>query len=371
MRFPMVMRLAPLALLLAFVPGCLQSDRNAAEDAGLAAEVAGESWVEAWDSLAPPAVPTLDDLQAALGLTEEQSPVVAEALATWQSAMEAHRAAMQERRGEGRGGATGGHGVPGGFGEHEPPMLAFLETVAPVLDSNQVASLANLLETRCNERPDGRRGGYGQGGRHGAGRGPGRHGRGPGLFLGRLVHELEGVTDEQRTQIHEALAGKRQEFFELRQAFAEGTISAEELRDEAKALRESIESALQSILTAEQYEALEALVAEHRAELAQRRLDRLEEGVARRLEFLSNVLTLTDDQRAQVSAILEQSVAARRAVLEALRDGTIEIEDALYEGYVIAQDTAGAIRALLTPEQQVIFDSLRRVLPGHRGPCGP
>jgi len=190
-------------------------------------------------------------------------------------------------------------------------------------------------------------------------------------FLGRLVHELDGVTDEQREQIHEALAGKRQEFFELRQAFAEGTLSAEELHDRAKALRESIESALQSILTGEQYEALEALVAEHRAELAQSRLDRLEEGVARRLDFLSNVLTLTDDQRAQVSAILEQSVAARRTVLEALRDGTIEIEDALYEGYVIAQDTADAIRALLNPEQQVIFDSLRRVLPGHRGPCGP
>jgi hypothetical protein len=83
------------------------------------------------------------------------------------------------------------------------------------------------------------------------------------------------------------------------------------------------------------------------------------------------VLGLSDDQSAQVTSILEASVAQRRAVLEALAAGTIEIEDALYQGYVIAQDTDAAIRAVLTPDQVTVFDALKKLLPGHRGPHGP
>ena len=213
-------------------------------------------------------------------------------------------------------------------------MLAFLEAVVPVLDADQVATLAEELEAQCNERPQVYRGGRGGGqGRGPHGRGP--HGRGPGMFLGRILHDLDGVTDEQAGQITEALDGNRQEFFDLRRAFAKGTISAEELRDGAKALRESVERALQSVLSDDQYSALEAALAEHRAEIATRRLENLEQGVARRLEFLTKVLALTDGQPAAVYAVLDESVVA--------------------------------LRALLTPEQAEIFDSLRNLLPGHRG----
>jgi Spy/CpxP family protein refolding chaperone len=188
------------------------------------------------------------------------------------------------------------------------------------------------------------------------------------MFLGRILAQIDGLTTDQIQQIRVVLEGARPEFHDLRIAFVTGTISAEELRDRAKALRERIEGSLRSILTAEQFAAFEAALAEHRAEMASRRLATLAQGVARRLEFLANVLELTVEQKAQVAAVLEESVAARRAVLEALRDGTIEIEDALYQGYVIATRTADAIRALLTPEQAAIFDALKRLLPGH---CAP
>lgn len=365
MRIQRAARIAPFAAFLMLAAGCLQSDRGTDGESPTLAPQAGESWVEGWNSVGPPALPSLEELRTELGLTEEQSGVVEAALGTWQAGMEVCsdriRDRARDRLHDGRGGPPpGGHGMPGGFGEFEPPMLGFLESVVPVLEPGQVSTLADLLEARCNERPRFREG---RGGRHGHGPGPG-----PGMFLGPILQQIEGVTAEQGAQIREALEGMRQEFFELRRAFAAGTVSAEDLRDRAKELRESIEAALREILTAEQYAAFEEAVAEHRADMAERRLENLEEGVARRLEFLGNVLGLSDAQKAQVAAVLDESIAARRTVLEALRDGSIEIEDALYQGYVIARETADAIRALLDPEQVEIFDSLKRLLPGHRGP---
>ena len=38
----------------------------------------------------------------------------------------------------------------------------------------------------------------------------------------------------------------------------------------------------------------------------------------------------------------------------------------LYQGYLLAEATSDAIRDLLTDEQREIFDSLKRLLPGHR-----
>ena len=374
MRIPHgVAGLVPLVLLV-LAGGCLQSD-STLEGPALTMGTSGEAWVEAWDPVGPPSVPTVTELDVVLGLSEEQARVAEGALTAWQAEMETWRAAMQARMHDGRPGPPpGGHGLPGGFGEFEPPMLAFLETLVPVLDAEQVGPLAHLLAEKRDQRPphvgdDGHgHGGPGhEGGHHGGGIGMGPHGD-PGMFLGRILARIDGLTAEQIEQIRIVLEGARPEFHDLRIAFVAGTISAEELRDRARALRERIEASLRSILDVGQFAALEAAIAEHRAEMASRRLATLAQGVARRLEFLAKVLGLTAEQKAMVAAVLEESVAARRAVLEALRDGTIEIEDALYQGYVIATRTANAIRALLTPEQAAILDALKRLLPGH---CAP
>ena len=61
-----------------------------------------------------------------------------------------------------------------------------------------------------------------------------------------------------------------------------------------------ISGELESILSEEQFAALEAAIAEHRAERTQRRIDNLGEGLDRRVEFLTNVLGLDGGTAAAV-----------------------------------------------------------------------
>ena len=156
------------------------------------------------------------------------------------------------------------------------------------------------------------------------------------------------LTVAERRRLLEVV--NREEFRDLRKSFADGTITAEQLRDNAKVLREEMETELANVLTDEQFAALEEALAEHRAEVTQRRIDGLADGVERRTEFLTNVLELDSGQAAAVSAVLQGTLSERQSILEQLRDGQIEIEDALYAGYQLATATADLIRAELTAE---------------------
>lgn len=353
--------------------GCLSDADRGTDDAAAAGAPAatGETWVEAWDASGPPGFPTAAELQAGLSLTGEQAAVVDAALNQWRARTEEQRRQMEQRRN------AQGHGMPGAFGESEPPMLAFLEAVVPALDTNQVAALAGLLERKHDQAGEGM--GPGGGGPRGGGMRPGGRPGGPGGPgfggpIGGVLRELRDELDlsaEQRTALRDALKASHDTFRDLRRSFRDGTITAEELRDAARDARLALEEQLADILSADQYTLLMDTLAEHRTEMIDRRLAHLDEGAARRLDFLTNVLQLDDGQAAQVETILNDSMDARRAVLEALRDGTIEIEEALYQGYLIAQSTAAAIRDLLTPEQQAVFDALRTLLPGHGGPHHP
>jgi len=367
---------AGIGLLAAsLMAGCLSdADRSTDDSAAAAAATAsGETCVEAWDASGPPGFPTTAELQAALQLTNEQTATVDAALNEWRTRMEEQRRQREQRRN------AQGHGMPGAFGENEPPMLAFLSAVVPVLDAGQVATMAGLLEQKRNEAGEPGMGPGGPGGpgmRPGGGRGgPGGPG-GPGFGgpIGRVLHELRDQLDlsaDQRTALHDALKESHDTFRDLRQQFRDGTITAEELRDAAHDARVALEEQLADILSADQYTLLMDTLAEYRTEMINRRLANLEEGAARRLEFLQTVLQLDDTQTAQVQSILNDSMDTRRTILESLRDGVIEIEEALYQGYVLAQSTAAAIRDVLTPEQQAVFDALRPLLPGHGGPHHP
>lgn len=363
---------------LALTAGCLNDDgTNADASAAGAFESSGETWVEAWDDSGRPALPTLAQLQSALGLNDAQSAVVGTALNDWQQAVESRMTSARERRGN-------GHGMPGGFGDFEPPLLGFLEAVVPALESGQVSSLALFLESQHAQgpgggdrpqpagrgpgNPGGVRGPGGPGGPGGP-RGPGGPGGPLGFVLAEIREELD-LDEAQRTALRTALHDSREAFHSLRMAFRAGEISAEELRDGAIAARVALEAELASILSESQLELLTNTLAEHRAEVATRRLERLDEGADRRLTFLTTILSLDAGQTAQIEGILAASIEQRRALLESLRDGAIEIEEALYQGYLIAESTADAIRAVLTPEQQTIFDALKTLLPGHRGPRG-
>jgi len=347
--------LTPFVILAAAtLGGCLtEADRTDGSAADAAATATGETWVEAWDASGAPGLPTPDQLRSALSLTDEQAAVVQAALTEWARNMEQHRNVRA-------------HGVPGGFGDLEPPMLAFLQGVIPALDAGQVRTLATILE-RNREQLGPMMGD----GRHPGGRPGGPRFGGPiGDVLRDLRDELD-LDDAQRQALAVALHDSRDTFHALRRAFVNGEITAEELRDAAKAARVALETQLATILNDDQYALLMNALAERRSEMATRRLEHLEEGVQRRIDFLTTVLSLDDAQAAQVQSILLATIPLRQAILEGLRDGTIAIEDALYQGYVIARDTSEAIRALLTPEQQEIFDALKQLLPGHRGPHAP
>lgn len=343
--------------------GCVQSDSPTAVTETAASAAQGETWVEAWDSVQPPALPTLVELTTALTLTEKQIPVVSAALADWNAAEAAFRERIRDRMHDGRPGDAG-FGVPGAAGENEPPLLTFLGTVVPVLEPAQVDELVALLQARMQAGP------HDEGmGPHGPMHGPGPGGPGP--FLGDALHELD-LSADQRDALREQLHESGQAFHDLRVSFAEGTITAEQLRDGAKALREQLETVLAGILSDEQLATLHEAMAEHRAEVATRRLATLEQDIQRRAAFLEKVLQLTPSQASAVSGILEGTVPERTAILTALRDGTMQIEDALYQGYLLAEQTAAAIRAELTPEQAAVFDALKMLIPGHhRGPGGP
>ena len=341
--------------------GCLNdaADSESAQLLG-APSADGESWVEAWDSTSGPRFPSLDDFVAALSLTEEQQATFSSALSELQSSVKPRRP-QGGQGGGGRGPRGGGegrkprheHGMPGGFGEGERPVMTFLETVVPALSTEQVDAMADLMQAHRDaqasdgDRPRGR--------------------RGPGPFLGKIFREVGqdlGVTSDQREAIMTTMKSKRSDFRALRQAFAAGEITAEQLRDDSRALRLEVQGELESILSEEQLAALEAAIAEHRAERTQRRIDNLGGGLDRRVEFLTNVLGLDGGTAAAVRGVLEGSLSERQAVLEALRDGNLDIEEALYRGYTIAQTTIANVASQLSGDAAAKFDALQRLLPG-------
>ena len=138
---------AGIGLLAAtLTAGCLSdADRSTDDAAAAAATATGETWVEAWDASGPPGFPTTAELRAALQLTDEQAATVDAALNEWRTRMEEQRRIREQRRN------SQGHGMPGAFGENEPPMLAFLGAVVPALETDQVAAMAALLEQKRNE----------------------------------------------------------------------------------------------------------------------------------------------------------------------------------------------------------------------------
>jgi hypothetical protein len=182
--------------------------------------------------------------------------------------------------------------------------------------------------------------------------------------LVRLDRELD-LSDEQFEQAREALRASADSFHELRVAFVEGELTAEELRDQSTEIRIELEGQLQTILRQEQYERLQEILAEHRTKMAERLLSHLAERVDRRVSFLTRILDLSDTQAQEAKDILEGFLPQRQNLLEAIRDGEIEIEDALYEGYLIAEETAEELRRILTAEQLEHFEAIRILLPGH------
>jgi len=309
-----------------------------------------------------PGPPTLEELQATLELTAEQSAALSVPLSEWQDAAAARQAGRAERRSQRQRGQ--GHADGGAHTERraarmseggESPMLTFVTESATVLEHDQYVQLITYL----GERRDAHRESFDpsdRGGGQGRGHGRGKAGMG-------MMRALDLTTD-QRDQLHDAMGPMRESGREAREAHANGTISAEALRDRMSEARQAMESALNTILTDEQLARRQELMTERHQKMSERKLEHQEDRVSSRVERLTELLQLTDDQQAGLRDALAGFEPRSRALITALGNGEMAPEEAHYEMTKIREETTTAIRALLTPEQIEIFDALETLKPG-------
>jgi hypothetical protein len=232
--------------------------------------------------------------------------------------------------------------------------MTFLSACADVLEPRQFVKLAELIDEKraaCDRPGRGMRGG---------------HGAPIFMPMMRFAHELD-LEQEQIQEIRAFMPDVAEDARDLFTSYAEDTITLDALRDGLRELRAQVEAHLQEILEADQLARLEELIAEHRTDMAERRLENLDERTERRADFLTRVLDLTDEQQGQLDAVLAEAKSRTETLLQAIGSGDIEIEEAITTGIEIREDTDSTIRAFLTDEQIEAFDALRDL---HRGPRG-
>ncbi|MBN1825056.1 MAG: Spy/CpxP family protein refolding chaperone [Candidatus Eisenbacteria bacterium] len=316
---------------------------------------------------------TIDQIDAALDLTDEQAAALAPVVAEWTEAMEERRAEMQSSRASisertrGRRGAAGRmHGRSDGAPEPpdgDPPLLTLLEGSRETLTSEQYTGLIELLAAKHQEH----RAAMGAARDKGAGKDRGRakdRDRGFMGFPDELVEQI-GLTDEQRAALEELHESIRARMEELRGNGGERG----ENREAMRAIHEETRAAVDAILTEEQRTEMEALREERRDGQRERAEERSTDGIERRADFLARALGLDDGARAGIESILENAHEKMLALRD--DDGGPENRGARFEEMqTIRDESSASIRALLTEEQAAAFDALAELMPGHDGPGG-
>ena len=311
--------------------------------------------------------PTLAEVQSAAGLTREEAARLEPALNQWRE-----QARNQEgfRRGDGPGDRP------------DPPHFEFLSQASKNLTAQQFADVVDLLVERREQFREQRRAehkerfqngdcpnpgeGQGMGIHRGDRKGPGMHRgdrRGPGQG-GGFFTDLN-LTDDQRAPFREAMKTAHSAMRDIHKAFAAGEITAEGVRDQAQAAVDALRSSLQSILDGEQFQTLTRKMEEHRVQMAERRLEHVGQSLDRRVDHLTELLGLDATQTADLENVLNAAVPKAEALLYQVKDGSLGFADALYQGILLHQETESDIRGLLTDDQQVKFDALKKL---HRGP---
>jgi hypothetical protein len=300
-------------------------------------------------------VPELGEIQATANLSDDQVAAITPAYATWVQAEAAWMRATQPAS--------------------EPPVVDFLVATLGVLEGAQFSRLAAALHGVQATRATGfdvldplfgqprdrmMHGGRGRGPGHG---GPGRGGPRPDPFadLGLSAEQLEQVR-AARTELKNAVAA-------LVEQYRADTITEVELEAGIEAARAAFETALQGILTAEQYAQLQAARRQHLIAHLTARLERFDADVARRVARLDAALELSETQVAEITAILTGTRTEIETVLAGLQNGSLSAQQALAALRALEETTTAAIRATLTEAQAAVFDTLarmRRLFPGCR-----
>ena len=318
------------------------------------------------DRPAPPQLPTVDEMAAAIDADADQRATLAEARLAW----------LENRAERGRSARGGHHGRRGE--RPTPPAVQFLVDVAPSVDTADMIALVDLLS---EHGPRAGRRGEGPGRMHGRGHGGPEHGRGHargGPEHGRahgaqdmLVHQLD-LTADQREQVDALYATTRGSLRALRRQVESGEEPTDALEAEAKRIRTSHQERLAEILTSEQNDVLMRLRAERRAERGSQHAERRERMRTQRLEHLTAILGLDATQRAAVEDALdaaEQQAMQKRAERMAVGGPMPNLFEARGRRGALRGETRDAITEVLDPQQRELFAGLRSMMleAGRRG----
>jgi Spy/CpxP family protein refolding chaperone len=173
---------------------------------------------------------------------------------------------------------------------------------------------------------------------------------------GPFLFSVLDLTEEQKVQIKEIVHRFRPEFKDIRGRWNDGK-SWQEIREERHALREQVYAAIYEILTDEQ----KAIIDEIEAQLATGEFPDII--VDKRVEYLTEELGLSTDQRDQISILLKEYgtllLAARNE-----SDNPLDFRGVKFD---LFQELDAKIREILTDEQIERYNQLKREHGGHRG----
>lgn len=341
---------ATALLLTAALSGCASED-------GFTVDALGPDMADAATTglFAPPA---LSDLRGRLNLTPEQAAKVETLLEDW-NADAAERPRPEGRRNKGHGMRRGGPdgarrgGGPGhgpGLDRGEPPQVAFLIGIIEILDTPQIEQLGAFMKERRGEAFE-----------RMAGKGP--RGRGDRPDFREKMAERLGLSETQRDEMQAAMKTYREGLRTLRDQFEIDAISAENFRDQAKALRATMETTVRARIGDDTFEKIQ----ERRREMRGARGERhggTDRHADRMLDMLTKGLKLDASQQGQIRAILDSRKPQAEAIQGRVKEGTLEPEDALYEAHKLREEGRAAIKTVLNADQRARFEALQSLLPG-------
>lgn len=297
--------------------------------------------------------PTLAEIQNAVSLNASQLSVIGHELALWKSENENQDGSSRMMESE--------QYFEMATGRQPGLMINFVARVAPSLETPELDSLVEFL---VNHRRAGmnnhREGSNGQGGYQG--RRPGGH---PDESHGGPFAEL-GLTSNQVQALRNLRVEQLNGFHSLLEQFANDTITEEEFFEQAQALRQSNLALLSEILTEDQLATLEEMREERQTARINRKLENLTNGMDQRLDRLTLILELSDDQQNQIQSILETSLPGQEAILNGILNGEVDFEDGREQLTEIAQTNQIAVRALLTEAQLERLAAIHPLFPRMR-----
>ena len=225
----------------------------------------------------------------------------------------------------------------------EPGFLWYVaDELQTTLTDAERAELEAARE-RYRDRHGDRHRGFGRMARHMDRHMGGQDGPTGGFPFARLIPNL---TDAQREQLADLRETYADAFLELRESYHAGTLSDEQARAEREALWNDVLADLARILTEEQL----AVLNERRAEFQERR-DHRQERRAQARAVAIEVLGLTHDQQDALQALFSERREAARVIFQAVRDGSMNRNEAKVALKALREEGQAARAEILTVEQ--------------------